>query len=366
MKISLLKRYPRGFTIVELLVVIVVISILVAITVISYAGFAQKATIASLQSDLANISIQLKLDQVISGAYPATLALANNGAGISLCAGPTTCQYTVNNNASPQTYNLYITKNSIKYHITNDSKPAISNQVIATGGTVSDVGGFRVHTFTVISGDQVEVLVVAGGGGGGSSALGLGGGGGGGAGGLIYNPSYLITPGSISVIIGSGGASGGSELNQLGVNGEDSVFGTLTALGGGFGAKTGVDGGSGGSGGGGGYNFYSAIRSGGTGVAGQGNSGGSTTLLSWAGGAGGGGAGGVGGNNKISHGGGDRGVGLTFNISGNLVTYSIGGSGGTWYPAASPANIGKGGDAAYAGLIPYDGGSGVVIVRYPL
>jgi len=361
-----------GFTIVELLVVIVVIGILAAITIISYTGISQKATVASLQSDLTNISNQLKLDQVINNNYPTTLSLANGGAGIPACLGTTTCQYTVNNNASPQTFSLFATKNGIKYHITNDSKPILYNPVVATGGTVADIGGFRIHTFTandtftVTSGDEVEVLVVAGGGGAGSSQASSGGGGGGGAGGLVYNPAYSITPGPLTVTIGNGGAPGTIGLNLSGTNGEDSIFSTITATGGGFGAKTGVNGGNGGSGGGGGYNGYTVVRAGGTGVAGQGNTGGSTNLLTSAGGAGGGGAGGVGGNNKIAHGGGDRGPGFAFSISGSSVTYAIGGSGGTNTPAASPVNTGKGGDAAYAAGTPYAGGSGIVIVRYPL
>jgi len=46
--------FNRGFTIIELLVVIVVIGILAAITVVSYTGISQKAVAASLQSDLAS------------------------------------------------------------------------------------------------------------------------------------------------------------------------------------------------------------------------------------------------------------------------------------------------------------------------
>ncbi|HZJ34804.1 MAG TPA: prepilin-type N-terminal cleavage/methylation domain-containing protein, partial [Candidatus Angelobacter sp.] len=54
----------NGFTIVELLVVIVVIGILAAITIVSYTGISQKAKEASLQSDLDNASKQIKLFQV--------------------------------------------------------------------------------------------------------------------------------------------------------------------------------------------------------------------------------------------------------------------------------------------------------------
>src|SRR5680860_458789 len=62
-----------GFTIVELLVVIVVIGILAAITIVSYSGISQKATVVSLISDLDNASKQLKLYQVEYSSFPTTL-----------------------------------------------------------------------------------------------------------------------------------------------------------------------------------------------------------------------------------------------------------------------------------------------------
>lgn len=62
-----------GFTIVELLVVIVVIGILAAITIVSYTGITGRAATASLQSDLTNASQQLKLYQTIYGSYPTAM-----------------------------------------------------------------------------------------------------------------------------------------------------------------------------------------------------------------------------------------------------------------------------------------------------
>jgi len=62
----------NGFTIVELLVVIVVIGILAAITIISYIGISNRAKVTALQSDLTNASTQLKISQATnaSGDYP--------------------------------------------------------------------------------------------------------------------------------------------------------------------------------------------------------------------------------------------------------------------------------------------------------
>lgn len=64
------KNKLSGFTIVELLVVIVVISILAAFTVVSYVGIGQKAEAASLQSETSSASKRLKLYYVEHSAYP--------------------------------------------------------------------------------------------------------------------------------------------------------------------------------------------------------------------------------------------------------------------------------------------------------
>ena len=240
--------------------------------------------------------------------------------------------------------------------------------VAATGGTVTDVGGYRIHTFTVsgtftvASGGNVEILVVAGGGGGGQDTAG-----GGGAGGLIYYPSYTVIAGAgMAVTVGNGGARA---YSSRGYNGQDSVFGTLTAIGGGGGAGSAHtdSAGNGGSGGGGGAN-----RTRGTGTSGQGYNGEQS-----AGAAGGGGAGEPGGTDGAGYGG----DGLTYSISGSPVIYAGGGAGNTGaggdggggtnngYQGSTNngvANTGGGG-CAYSGGWGGggNGGSGIVIIRYP-
>lgn len=111
-----------GFTIVELLVVIVVIGILASITIVAYTGITQRATVASLTADLDNVSKQLKLDQVVDDGYPDNLASANNGKGI--LPGPdTTYQYSADNTTTPQSFCITATKNNTSYKITNSSAP---------------------------------------------------------------------------------------------------------------------------------------------------------------------------------------------------------------------------------------------------
>lgn len=65
----------RGFTIVELLVVIVVIGILAAITIVSYTGITNKANTSSAQSTANNVIQKAELfAQENSGTYPAKIS----------------------------------------------------------------------------------------------------------------------------------------------------------------------------------------------------------------------------------------------------------------------------------------------------
>lgn len=64
----------RGFTIVELLIVIVVIAILAAITIVAYNGVSARAQYSKMQSDLLALNKAIQLYYVDNGFYPITPA----------------------------------------------------------------------------------------------------------------------------------------------------------------------------------------------------------------------------------------------------------------------------------------------------
>ena len=225
---------------------------------------------------------------------------------------------------------------------------------------------------------SVEYLVVAGGASGGSTI-----GGGGGAGGYLTAPTYAVTPGAIiTVTVGAGGPVSGT----VGTNGNDSVFGTITATGGGGGGQWAGNPGLAGGSGGGGAGADGGAGAGGAGVALQGKAGGAGSSGRLGGGGGGAGAIGTAGGTPASTGG-AGGVGLSSSISGTATYYAGGGSGGTDGATVGAGGLGGGGTGAKsdsvvgtAGTVntggggggggnrttgpSYAGGSGVVIVRY--
>ena len=300
---------------------------------------------------------------------------------------------------------------------TSNTSDNINPFIIATGGTITTCGDFRIHTFTgpgtftvtqastnCSSENTVGYLVVAGGasgGVGGSSVTG----GGGGAGGfregrnvpvdnftaspLVANaPTNAVTiaAGDYPITVGAGGAAAGPG-DAAGNSGSNSIFSTITSAGGGGGGGNNSCEAAGGSGGGG-------KESDGAGGAGntppvsppQGRNGGPGTEAGNASG-GGGGAGAVGGPGSPGPAA-VGGAGVSTSITGASVTRAggggandaAGGSGGGGTGGGSPsfpngganvvggsgtANTGGGGGGSVSSVpVSGAGGSGIVVIRY--
>jgi general secretion pathway protein G len=65
-----MKQYSRGFTIVELLIVIIVIGILASISVVAYRGSQERAEYARAQTDLKHINDALIIYKAQNPTYP--------------------------------------------------------------------------------------------------------------------------------------------------------------------------------------------------------------------------------------------------------------------------------------------------------
>ena len=356
----------------------------------SVVGIAYSFTIEATDPDNGLISYS------VVSALPTGLSLNSSSGEIS--GAPT-------NSGS---FSFVISATDSSGNITNKSFSLEVSPDLVAGGDVVEQGGYKIHTFTsngtltvYATTSNIEYLVVAGGGGGGKDSFSSNrGSGGGGAGG--YRSSVIgelsgenstaestlsLTAGQYAITVGAGGAAAPGTLNEdvRGFSGEDSsIIGNgidITSLGGGGagGHNTGgaYPGRNGGSGGGGGNGQVAS-----SGTPGQGFGGGSSVNVSPYAGSGGGGAGSASSNvtgNIASAGG----IGIASSITGTSV-YRAGGGGG--HDAYNGGAGGDGGGGAggggssngssgqeYSGGggggsrgTPGAGGSGIVIVRYPI
>jgi len=283
--------------------------------------------------------------------------------------------------------------------------PTYSTYIVATGGTITDNGNYRTHTFTsdgvfnvesiplYVPNTRMEMFLVGGGGGGGNGdSVVIAYGGGGGAGGVVLVPSSSFTAslGQFAITVGDGGLGGNIFLPREASNGEDTTAIGLTAKGGGRGAAwsnqlsalyTASAGGSG-AGSGDKQAFPSSYttssisnqssQSGLSGTFGTGSAGGGQR--------GGGGAGEPGDTNAFGYGG----DGITYKgvqyagggggaSAGNNVNLGGAGGGGNGSTVSSvpssatagtPNTGGGGGGGGTSRTIGADGGSGIVIITY--
>ena len=74
-----LKQKSKGFTIVELLIVIVVIAILATLVIVTFTGIQQKARDSKRETDIDALDSHLEAFYANNGYYPTLADLVNNG-----------------------------------------------------------------------------------------------------------------------------------------------------------------------------------------------------------------------------------------------------------------------------------------------
>jgi len=374
----------KGFTLIELLVVIAIIGILSGFLILSMNGAINSANDAKRKSDINAMRKSLLVYKTLSGSYPIATCRVdsactnlqnalvptyiaalpsdpNTGAAYSYTSTDGT-DFTVGATLSNSTGYSYTastgqgtTGGSGAPSYASTCAAATNAQVQCSKTDISTteevcsctyLSGAGTTSWTVPTGvNSVQYLIVGGGGGGSLDGY-WPGGAGGGAGGLLQGSSLAVS-GTVPVTVGAGGASF--------TNGSNSIFGSLTAIGGGHGGNR--VGGTGGSGGG--SICGSAI---GSGTSGQGYAGGLgiACTSSVTGSGGGGGAGGVGGDGTATVGG-AGGPGIQSSITGTATYYAGGGggwaTGGTGGAGGSGVG-GTGGNTGTAGTNGRGGGGG--------
>ena len=284
---------------------------------------------------------------------------------------------------------IYVDSTKGWLNVNTDSTIQGSTHVVATGGTITTSGDYKIHTFTASGcfqvtaagtpsgSNKISYLVVAGGGGGSND-----GGGGGGAGGFregkCSSDPYTDSPldagaglcaaiGTFPITVGAGGAKG-TPAPVISAQGGSSIFSTITSAGGGRGGggSTGTPcgvGGAGGSGGGARSNKGAPGGAGNTppvspsqGFPGGASNPGTPPFSNWSG-AGGGGATTAGADFTAATPSGVGGTGATTSITASPVVYAGGGGGGANNPGNSPNGAAGGPGGGGAGG-PSPGGAG--------
>jgi prepilin-type N-terminal cleavage/methylation domain-containing protein len=110
----------NGFTIVELLIVIVVIAILAAITIVAYNGIQDRAKNTAAQSAVSQAAKRVQQYFVENtDTYPANQAAFDD---LNINSGSASYQYVANNSANPKTFCITATVQNKSFYVNNTDR----------------------------------------------------------------------------------------------------------------------------------------------------------------------------------------------------------------------------------------------------
>ena len=115
----------KGFTLVELLIVIVVIAILAAVTMVAYNGLVSRAQDTSAKANLSTAHKELTLYYQENDSYPLANECPNPSAG-NICLSSqqgVTLVYSPNNSTNPPSYSLVARTGTKVYSVTSSGSP---------------------------------------------------------------------------------------------------------------------------------------------------------------------------------------------------------------------------------------------------
>ncbi len=138
------RQTPLGFTIIELLIVIVVIAVLATISFVVYRGMTQRAREAVVQQDLDRAHKEIRAHQATEGTLP-TADNCPSPTSTEVClqgSSGTTFTYVPNHPANPTSYQLLATNSGTSYFFDGSSSAKAYGSRIVTLTNLVQNGDF--------------------------------------------------------------------------------------------------------------------------------------------------------------------------------------------------------------------------------
>ena len=145
-------RSQNGFTIIELLVVIVVIGILAAITIVSYTGVTTRASTASAQSSAQSVVQKTEIYNAETGHYPYASTDLTTDSTKSFYVSPTSVDFSLSTSQPTA-------PNTVKFVKCGTTPNATQGDIILASGNLT---GVRIYYWTYTGTPNANAYYTAG------------------------------------------------------------------------------------------------------------------------------------------------------------------------------------------------------------